>query len=116
MKLFKTPTRNPDLYESKDAEALRRRVRELEEVVEKYRTKRVGPYNIVIRLGGPDWPGISSHLKHFAEVAEKHGPDGMPVCGSSSGGYSYSIELESNLLGAPGESGEDLRADEQEAE
>lgn len=103
MKLFKIPTRKPDVYDS-DKESLQRRVKELEEVVERYRTKRVGPYKLALTISGPQWNGIVSYLKWLHKTAEKHGPDSLGMCaGSDSGGYGWSSNLESNTSGGLGE-------------
>lgn len=103
----KTPTRDARLYDSENPEALRRRVAELEEVVEKYRTKRVGPYTVKIEIKAGTWPEIFHHLEWMAKSARNHGPDGLPLSGADSNGAGYSVAVESNTVGGPGEPEED---------
>ncbi len=109
MKLFKTPTRNPEIYDA-DKDTLKQRIKELEEVVERYRTKRVGPYKLTITISGPQWNGITNYIKYMAQIAEKHGPDMMICGGGDSDGYSYSSNVESNTSGGLGENDTDLQS------
>lgn len=105
---FKTPTRAPAFYDSNDVQALRRRVRELEEVVDKYRTKRVGPYKVTIEIQAPNWPGVIEQLRQLAAHAELAGPEGLdPSFVADSGGYSWRTTVESNTQGGAGETDAD---------
>lgn len=106
MRLFKITTRDPEVYDA-DKDQLKRRVRELEEVVERYRTKRVGPYEVSLTIAGPQWSTITGYLKYLADVAEKYGPEGMG-CAGGSGDGGYSCEIKSNMTGGLGEGPEDI--------
>ena len=107
LKLFKTPTRNPEMYDADKAELLCR-VRELEEVVEKYRTKCIGPYTVTITINAPQWGGVVGCLKSFAVNAERCGPGGLGLAGGSSDGTSFNISIKSNMQGGHGETDADL--------
>lgn len=90
-----------------DKEAMKRRIHELEEVVERYRTKRVGPYEVDIKITGPHWNGIAVYLEWMAKKAKNCGPDSLGICGGDSEGYGYQCSIKSNTTGGNGENSGD---------